>query len=58
MTDECKHTWELQSTQYQFPIGIGGTSTAVEYAYLLCQKCGSVKKTPVVSDIQSLLKEK
>ena len=39
--------WELQFVEAQFPSGLSGTSTAVEYAYLLCQECIRVKKVEV-----------
>ena len=44
-----KHNWELVSTQWQYLQDFSGTSSIIkiEYAYLLCQECLSVKKVQV-----------
>lgn len=47
MKKKCKHDWQLVFTQFQYPVGIGGTSGAIEYAYLFCEKCLKVKKVEV-----------
>lgn len=46
----CKHEYEMQSTIYEFPIGTTGTSMAIEYAYIMCIKCGEVIKKKVKYD--------
>lgn len=42
-----KHKFTIQLTQYEFPMGISGTSAPIEYAYLLCNDCETVKKVEV-----------
>jgi hypothetical protein len=50
MKTDCDHYWEFQITQWQYPSGVWGTAQAVEYAYLLCRKCGATKKVRVQED--------
>lgn len=45
-----KHKYKLQSTQYQYPVGMSGTAMAVEYAYLMCEECFEVIKKEVKLD--------
>ena len=33
---------------YEYPMSTTGTTMATEYAYLICKKCGSVKKTKIL----------
>ena len=44
---KCKHEWELNHTDWQFPSGYTGTAGAVEYAYWCCKKCLKVRKVEV-----------
>jgi len=44
---DCNHYYELQTTQTQYYSINVGTGGVHEVAYLLCRKCGSVKKTRV-----------
>jgi hypothetical protein len=57
---KCDHQWELVFTQYQYPVEIGGTAKAIEYAYLFCEKCLMVKKVEVknYSEVENDLFEK
>lgn len=47
---KCDHQWKSAFTQYQYPVGISGTASEVEYAYLFCEKCLRVKKVEVEND--------
>ena len=44
---KCEHKFELQSTSYQYPSGYTCTVAVIEYAYLVCAKCGEVVKKQI-----------
>lgn len=41
---DCEHSYKLDHTAWEYPVGISGTSAPVEMAYLVCFKCNHVKK--------------
>jgi hypothetical protein len=47
-----KHNHKLQflHTSWEYPSGLTGTTTAVEYAYLWCDRCKNVIKKEVVKE--------
>ena len=47
---EHKHIWKLNKTEVQEignNLGAGSTLEIKEYAYLICEECGGVKKVEV-----------
>lgn len=55
----CKHEWELNHTEWQFPQeGMTGTCGAVEYAFWCRRKCLRVIKKAVEYDKKTEKKKK